>query len=122
MPSMVVGTSVVNGFTLPLLATVVNAGGAVDQSIEATPDAGSLAEILTLGLVLYQPFKPAVPPMMLAVVTGLTVSMRTVIVPCALLLPAASMAEYVMVVAPSAPTGTLTVSPFACCGVPWLTV
>ena len=51
MPSAVMGTSVVNGLALAVFGTVVNAGGAVDQSIEATPDAGSLAEIVTVGLV-----------------------------------------------------------------------
>ena len=93
MPSAVIGTVVVNGLRLPLFATVVNTGGAVDQSMEATPDVASLTEIVTVGLLVYQPLLPSVPLVTLALIVGLAVSRRTVMVASALLLPAASVAE-----------------------------
>src|SRR4051795_5745280 len=80
VPSVVIGTFVVNGLALALFATVVNGGGgAVDQSMDATPDAASLALIVTVGFVVYQPLSPSVPLVTVAIGTSATVSMRTVI-------------------------------------------
>ena len=93
VPSVAIGTFVVNGFELALFRTVVVAGGAADHSIEATPEVASLAEILTVGLLVYQPLLPSVPLVMLALMVGLAVSTRTVIVASAPVLPAASVAE-----------------------------